>query len=88
MMRRGTSIWRSATGRPRSQPSARVAIADEASGRLWIFDPDGRRLGALAGLAGPRALAFAGGSLLVAEARAGRVVRIALERALPPRAAE
>src|SRR5439155_1018321 len=63
-------------------------IADGASGRLWIFDPDGRRLGALAGLAGPRALAFAGGSLLVAEARAGRVVRIALERALPPRAAE
>jgi len=68
--------------------SARVAIADEASGRLWIFDPDGRRLGALAGLQGPRALAFAAGSLLVAEARSGRVVRIALERAAPPRAAE
>jgi hypothetical protein len=68
--------------------SAHVAIADEASGRLWIFDPDGRRLGALAGLQGPRALAFAAGSLLVAEARSGRVVRIALERAAPPRAAE
>jgi len=68
--------------------SARVAIADEASGRLWIFDPDGRRLGALTGLQGPRALAFAAGSLLVAEARSGRVVRIALERAAPPRAAE
>ena len=63
--------------------SARVAIADEASGRLWIFDPAGRLLGARAGLEGPRALAFAGASLLVAEARAGRVTRIAIERVAP-----
>jgi hypothetical protein len=63
--------------------SARVAIADESSGKLWIFDAAGRMLGAHQGLEGPRALAFAGGSLLVAEARAGRVVRIALERSGP-----
>jgi hypothetical protein len=68
--------------------SARVAIADENSGRLWIFDAAGRTLGAFEGLEGPRALAFAGSaSLLVAEARAGRVVRLALERATPARPA-
>jgi len=34
---------------------------------------------------GPRALAFAGdGSLLVGEARAGRVIRLRLERVAPP----
>ncbi len=67
--------------------SARVAIADESTGRLWIFDLDGRPLATLAGLEGPRALAFAGGgSLLIAEARSGRVIRIALERNGPPAA--
>ena len=60
--------------------SARVAIADEGSGRLWIFDASGAALGTLAGLEGPRALVFAtGGSLLVGEARTGRVIRFVLE---------
>ena len=60
--------------------SARVAIADEAGGSLWLFDREGRLLGARTGLAAPRALAFApDGSLLVAEAAAGRVRRLALE---------
>lgn len=59
--------------------SARIAVADEASGRLWLFDPAGALLGALEGLASPRALAFASdGSLLVAEGAAGRVRRFAL----------
>jgi hypothetical protein len=67
--------------------SARVAIADESAGRLWIFDAVGRMLGTFEGLEGPRALVFAGGgSLLVAEARSGRVIRLALERVAPPRA--
>jgi tripartite motif-containing protein 71 len=62
--------------------STRVAVADEASGRLWIFDPDGRLLGARTDLASPRALAFApDGSLLVAEGGAGRVRRFVLEPA-------
>jgi len=65
--------------------SSRVAIADEATGRLWLFDGAGRPLGTLAGLQGPRALAFArDGSLLVAEARGGRVRRVRIEpRVLP-----
>ena len=62
--------------------SGRVAVADERRGRLWVFDPDGRRLAETRGLEGPRALAFApDGTLLVAEATAGRVRRFALERA-------
>ncbi|MEK7329448.1 MAG: NHL repeat-containing protein [Candidatus Eisenbacteria bacterium] len=62
--------------------SGRVAVADEASGRLWLFDADGRDLAALAGLARPRALAFApDGTLLVAEAARGEVRRFAIERA-------
>jgi sugar lactone lactonase YvrE len=65
--------------------SARVAVADESTGRLWVFDPGGRTLARLSGLEGPRALAFAGGgTLLVAEARAGLVVRLTLERVVPP----
>jgi DNA-binding beta-propeller fold protein YncE len=60
--------------------SARVAVADEAGGRLWVFDRAGTLLGACAGLAGPRALAFApDGTLLVAESAAARVRRFALE---------
>lgn len=67
--------------------SARVAIADENTGRLWIFDAAGRMLGTFEGLEGPRALVFAGGgSLLVGEARSGRVIRLALERVVAPRA--
>jgi DNA-binding beta-propeller fold protein YncE len=60
--------------------STRIAVADEASGRLWLFDPGGRLLGARADLASPRAVAFApDGSLLVAEGTAGRVRRFALD---------
>jgi tripartite motif-containing protein 71 len=62
--------------------SSRVAVADETAGRLWLFDLDGRLLGARADLAAPRAVTFArDGSLLVAEGGAGRVRRFALERA-------
>jgi len=59
--------------------SARIAVADEPTGRLWVFDRNGRVLATAKGLAGPRALAFNhAGALLVAEARAGRVSRFAL----------
>jgi DNA-binding beta-propeller fold protein YncE len=59
--------------------SARIAVADEPTGRLWVFDRNGRVLATANGLAGPRALAFShAGALLVAEARAGRVSRYAL----------
>jgi DNA-binding beta-propeller fold protein YncE len=62
--------------------STRIAVADEASGRLWLFDLAGRLLGARADLASPRAVTFApDGSLLVAEGTAGRVRRFALEPA-------
>jgi sugar lactone lactonase YvrE len=65
--------------------SARVAIADETSGRLWVFDALGRLLATRKGFDGPRSLAFAGGgSLLVGESRSGRVARLALERVTPP----
>ena len=54
----------------------RVAVADELTGGLWLFDPAGRLLARAGGCAAPRALAFApDGTLLVAEARAGRVSR-------------
>jgi sugar lactone lactonase YvrE len=56
--------------------SLRVAVADGASGRLWLFDRHGRVLAARDGLAAPGALAFAAdGALWVAEAGAGRVTR-------------
>jgi DNA-binding beta-propeller fold protein YncE len=65
--------------------SARVAVADESAGRLWIFAPSGTLLGATTGLAGPRALAFTpDGALLVAESAAGRVRRFALESSGTP----
>ena len=64
--------------------SSRVAVADEAGGRLWVFDDGGRPLAALSGLLRPRALAFApDGTLLVAEAGRGEVRRFVLERAAP-----
>jgi DNA-binding beta-propeller fold protein YncE len=64
--------------------SARVAVADEATGRVWLFDRAGGLLGLRADLAAPRALAFApDGSLLVAESAAGRVRRFALEPTRP-----
>lgn len=62
--------------------SSRVAVADEAGGRLWLFDGDGRPLATLGGLDRPRALAFApDGTLLVAEAGRGEVRRFAIEPA-------
>jgi DNA-binding beta-propeller fold protein YncE len=68
--------------------SSRIAVADEASGRLWLFDLSGRLLGARADLASPRAVTFApDGSLLVAEGTAGRVRRFVIEStrtAAPP----
>jgi len=68
--------------------SARIAVADELSGQLWVFDRHGRTLAATAGLKGPRGLAFArDGSLLVTEAAAGRVRRLALESQLEGAAA-
>jgi hypothetical protein len=69
--------------------SSRVAVADETSGRLWLFDAGGRMLAALAGLAGPRALAFAPDrTLLVAEAGRGEVRRFVIERSAAPAARE
>jgi streptogramin lyase len=57
----------------------RVAVADEAAGRLWIFDPRGRRLAEERGLSRPRAVAFAiDGTLLVVEGNPARVRRYAL----------
>ena len=62
--------------------SARIAIADEAAGEVQLLAADGRPLARLAGLAAPRALAFApDGSLLVAEAGAARVRRFAIRSA-------
>jgi hypothetical protein len=59
--------------------SSRVAVADEATGKLWVFDASGRKWAEIAGLMSPRAIAFArDGSLLVAEAGAGRVRRFQL----------
>ena len=63
----------------------RVAIADETSGRLWLFDAQGRRLAELGGLGHPRALAFApDGTLLVAEAEPAQVRRFALTTGVEP----
>lgn len=57
--------------------SGRVAVADERSGQLWLFDASGRLLAAKSNLERPRALAFAAGdTLLVAEGAAGRVRRL------------
>jgi DNA-binding beta-propeller fold protein YncE len=62
--------------------SSRVAVAEQASGRLWVFDRGGTLLASHQGLARPRALAFSpDGSLLVAESNPGRVRRLALEHA-------
>ena len=60
--------------------SMRIAVADEVSGRLWLFDLAGRLLAARTGLSSPRALAFApDGTLLVAEGTAGWVRRFELD---------
>jgi sugar lactone lactonase YvrE len=59
--------------------SLHVAVADEGSGRVWVYDRDGRLLAARAGLSGPQALAFApAGVLWVAEAGGGRIARFDL----------
>lgn len=59
--------------------SNRIAVAGERSGELLLLAPDGTVLTRLSGLAGPRALGFASdGTLLVAEAGAGRVRRFAI----------
>jgi sugar lactone lactonase YvrE len=56
--------------------SARVAVADAASGTLWLFDSAGRIWATLGGLREPGALAFApDGALWVAETGAGRLRR-------------
>ena len=60
-------------------------IAALSHGRVFREGDVGGLLAAFEGMEGPRALAFAGGgSLLVGEARAGRVTRLKLERAAPP----
>lgn len=92
---RVTASWPLAVGRePGALPvavddSSRVAVADEAGGRLWLFDPGGRVLAMLDGLSRPRALAFApDGTLLVAEAGRGEVRRFSIERSAAPAARE
>jgi DNA-binding beta-propeller fold protein YncE len=63
----------------------RVAVADEDSGRLWVFGADGRTLARASGLARPRALAFdPDGSLIAVEgAPPARLRRFRLETAAP-----
>jgi streptogramin lyase len=57
--------------------SGRVAVADETSGELWLFDSSGTLLASSSNLSRPRALAFgAGDTLWVAEGAAGRVRRL------------
>src|SRR5262245_47469442 len=57
----------------------RVAVADEVSGRLWIFDAAGRVLAEERDLGRPRALAFApDGALLVAQANPPQIRRFEL----------
>lgn len=59
--------------------SGRVAVAEETSGVLWVFDAQGRRLAEQRGLSRPRALAFApDGTLLVAEGNPAQVRRFEL----------
>jgi len=54
-----------------------IAVADEKSGRLWLFDSAGQLLATRSGLARPRAVTFApDGSLLVAESAGAGVRRL------------
>jgi len=81
-----TPVWAAGSGETSLavavDDSGRVAVAGERSGQLWLLAADGALIAGLDGLEGPRALAFApDGTLLVAEAAAGRVRRLALEAA-------
>jgi DNA-binding beta-propeller fold protein YncE len=59
--------------------AGRVAVADETSGSLWLFDSAGSLLGTASGLGHPRALAFGRDSLLyVAGVQPGGVRTIRL----------
>jgi DNA-binding beta-propeller fold protein YncE len=59
--------------------SGLVAVADETSGALWLFDAAGAPLGAATGLGHPRALAFsADGRLFVASVQPAQVRVISL----------
>jgi hypothetical protein len=59
--------------------AGRVAVADEATGTLWIFDVSGTALGSAAGLGHPRALAFGpDGTLFVATIQPAGVRTISL----------
>lgn len=61
-------------------PSGHIAVADESSGQLWMFDAAGALIASRSGLTNPRALAFAAGDTLwVAEGAAGRVRRMVCE---------
>ena len=83
---RWTPAWSSGSGETflsvAVDDSSRVAVAAERSGELFLFGADGTLLARLSNLVAPRALAFApDGSLLVAEAGAGRVRRLVAEPA-------
>jgi DNA-binding beta-propeller fold protein YncE len=58
----------------------RVALADETTGGLWLWAPDGTPIGSWRGLGHPRGLAFApDATLLVAESSPPRVRRLAIQ---------
>jgi DNA-binding beta-propeller fold protein YncE len=85
------ATWSAGTGDVRAglaiavDDSSRIAVADEATGRIDLFDRDGRRLAVWRGSTRPRALAFApDGTLLVAEAGPGRLVRLRIAPAPRP----
>jgi len=58
----------------------RIALADETTGGLWLWAPDGTPIGSWSGLGHPRGLVFASdGTLLVAESMPPRVRRLAFQ---------
>jgi len=60
--------------------SGRVAVAGEAENSVQVFTANGTLIAEFAGLARPKALAFASdGSLLVAESAPGRIRRLSLQ---------
>ena len=65
--------------------SGRIAVADETTGVLWLFDAAGAALGGARGLGHPRALAFgADGTLFVAGVEPAAVRTISLGGIRPP----